>query len=81
MMISRRAALVAALTLIALPVVAADYLLEPGEFTSLVGQVLEAVASGALELPIAGTFPMDEVVRAHQLVESSATIGKVILLP
>jgi NADPH2:quinone reductase len=62
-------------------VVAADYLVEPGEFTSLVGQVLEAVASGALELPIAGTFPMDEVVRAHQLVESRAAIGKVILLP
>ena len=49
-------------------VVAADYLLEPGEFTSLVGQVLDTVARGALELPIAGTFPIGEVVRAHQLV-------------
>src|SRR4029077_5670161 len=51
-------------------VAAADYVLEPGAFTSLAGQVLDAVASGTLELPIAGTFPFGEVVRAHQLVES-----------
>jgi NADPH2:quinone reductase len=62
-------------------VVAPDYVLEPGVFTSLAGQALDAVASGALELPIAGTFPFGEVVRAHQLVESRAAIGKVILLP
>jgi NADPH2:quinone reductase len=62
-------------------VVAADYLLEPGEFASLAGEVLDAVARSALEFPIAGTFPIGEVVRAHQLVESCAAIGKVILLP
>jgi NADPH2:quinone reductase len=62
-------------------VAAADYVLEPGAFTTLAGQVLDAVASGTLELPIAGTFPFGEVVRAHQLVESRAAIGKVILLP
>ncbi|HEV2460567.1 MAG TPA: zinc-binding dehydrogenase [Ktedonobacterales bacterium] len=62
-------------------VVAADYLLEPGAFTSLAGQVLDAVASGALEFPIAGTFPIGEAARAHQLVESCAAIGKVILRP
>lgn len=62
-------------------VVAADYLLEPGEFSSLAGQVLDAAARGDLEFPIAGTFPIGEVVRAHQLVESCAAIGKIILLP
>lgn len=62
-------------------VVAADYLLEPGEFASPAGQVLDGVSSGALEFPIAGTFPISEVVRAHQLVESCAAVGKVILLP
>jgi NADPH2:quinone reductase len=62
-------------------VVAADYLQEPGEFASLAGQVLDAVASGALEFPVAGTFPLGEVGRAHQLVESCAATGKVILLP
>ncbi len=62
-------------------VVAADYLREPGEFASLAGQVLDVVAGGALEFPIAGTFPFDEVARAHQLVESCAAVGKVILLP
>jgi len=68
-------------SLTVMSVVAADYLLEPGEFTSLVGHVLDAVAKGALEVPIAGTFPIGEVVRAHQLVESYAAIGKVIFLP
>lgn len=62
-------------------VVAADYVLEPGAFASLAGQVLDAVASGALEFPIAGTFPIGEVVRAHQLVESCDAVGKVVLLP
>jgi NADPH2:quinone reductase len=62
-------------------VVAADYLLEPGEFAALASQVLDAVASGSLEFPIAGTFPIGEVVRAHQLVESCAAVGKVILRP
>lgn len=62
-------------------VVAADYLLQPVEFASLAGQVLDAAASGALEFPIAGTFPIGEVVRAHQLVESCAAVGKIILLP
>ncbi|HEY1387658.1 MAG TPA: zinc-binding dehydrogenase [Ktedonobacterales bacterium] len=62
-------------------VVAADYLLEPGEFAALASQVLDAVARGSLEFPIAGTFPIGEVVRAHQLVESCAAVGKVILQP
>jgi hypothetical protein len=34
-----------------------------------------------LEFPIAGTFPFGEVVRVHQLVESCAAIGKVVMLP
>jgi NADPH2:quinone reductase len=62
-------------------VVAADYLQKPGEFASLAGQVLDAVASGALEFPIAGTFPLGEVGRAHQLAESCTAVGKVVLLP
>jgi NADPH2:quinone reductase len=61
--------------------VAADYVMEPGEFASLAGQVLDAVASGALQFPIAGTFPLGEVVRAQQLVETNDAIGKVIVLP
>jgi NADPH:quinone reductase-like Zn-dependent oxidoreductase len=62
-------------------VVAAYYLRVPGELSSLVSQVLDAVARGELEFPIAGTFPIGEVVRGHQLAESRAAIGKVIPLP
>jgi NADPH2:quinone reductase len=62
-------------------VVAPDYFLEPGEFGRVAGLVLDQVASGTLEVPIAGTFPLDEAARAHHLEESPATSGKVILLP
>jgi len=61
--------------------VAPDYFLEPGEFARVAGLVLDQVASGTLEVPIAATFPLDEAARAHQLEESRATIGKVILVP
>ncbi len=61
--------------------VAPDYFLEPGEFARVAALVLDQVASGALEVPIAGTFPLGEAARAHRLQESRATGGKVILLP
>jgi NADPH2:quinone reductase len=61
--------------------VAPDYFVEPGEFARVAGLVLDQVASGTLEMPIAETFPLSEASRAHQLEESRATVGKVILLP
>lgn len=62
-------------------VVASDYLQEPGAFVSLADEVLNAVATGALEFPVAGTFPLGEAGRAHHLVESCTATGKIILLP
>jgi NADPH:quinone reductase-like Zn-dependent oxidoreductase len=62
-------------------VVAPDFFLEPGEFARVAGLVLDQVASGTLQVPIARTFPLGEAARAHQLEESRATSGKVILLP
>lgn len=61
--------------------VAPDYFLEPGEFARVASLVLDQVASGTLEVPIAGTFPLGEAARAHHMEESRATSGKVILLP
>ncbi len=37
--------------------VASDYFLEPGEFARVASRVLDQVASGTLQAPIAGRFP------------------------
>jgi len=39
------------------------------------------VARGELEVPIAATFPLDEVRAAFELVEQGHAHGKVVLLP
>ncbi|BEP15255.1 NADP-dependent oxidoreductase [Acidothermaceae bacterium B102] len=39
------------------------------------------VASGALELPIAATYPLDRVVDAFAELEQSHTHGKIVLIP
>lgn len=39
------------------------------------------VAAGALDVPIAATFPLDEVRAAYALVEQRHTLGKIVLLP
>ena len=39
------------------------------------------VAAGALEVPIAATFPLDDVRAAYALLEQGHTLGKIVLLP
>lgn len=41
----------------------------------------EAAADGRLEVPIAATYPLDEVREAYRLLESGHTHGKIVLLP
>lgn len=43
--------------------------------------VLERVADGTYQLPIAGTFPLREVQAAHRAMERGEHIGKLILIP
>jgi NADPH2:quinone reductase len=43
--------------------------------------VLEAVASGALEIEIGAEFPLTEAAEAHHALESRETMGKVLLIP
>lgn len=38
-------------------------------------------ASGELELPIAATFPLDQVRDAYRLLEQGHTFGKIVLVP
>jgi NADPH:quinone reductase len=39
------------------------------------------VASGAIEVPIAATFPLDQVAEAFELLEQRHTRGKIVLIP
>ncbi len=39
------------------------------------------VASGAIEIPIAATYPLDEVAAAFQQLEQGHTRGKIVLIP
>jgi NADPH2:quinone reductase len=41
--------------------------------------VLERLASGALKPVIARIFPFDEIVQAHQFMESNAQVGKIVV--
>lgn len=45
------------------------------------GDVLGAVASGALKVRIERTFPLAEASEAHRLLEGRKTTGKVLLVP
>ena len=43
--------------------------------------VMEAVATGGLEVPIAHVLPLSEVAHAHRLMESGGVGGKIVLTP
>lgn len=47
----------------------------------LVGELLEALATGALRVTIADVYPLSEAARAHEALESRATAGKLLLDP
>ena len=39
------------------------------------------VASGAIEIPIAATYPLDRVADAFEQLERRQTHGKIVLIP
>ncbi|HEV3173609.1 MAG TPA: NADP-dependent oxidoreductase [Actinocrinis sp.] len=47
----------------------------------VVGELASLVARGELEVPIAATFPLDEVRAAYEQVERRHTHGKIVLVP
>lgn len=59
----------------------AHYLLTREELLWRAGEVLEAVASGALEIRIDRTYPLADAAAAHRDLESRKTIGKLLLVP
>jgi NADPH2:quinone reductase len=54
---------------------------EPEVVGEAVGELLALWQTGALRPLVGGEFPLAEVDHAHALVESRASVGKVVLLP
>jgi NADPH2:quinone reductase len=54
---------------------------EPEVVGQAVGELLALWHTGALKPVVGAEFPLGEVDRAHELVESRASVGKVVLIP
>jgi NADPH2:quinone reductase len=55
--------------------------LEPELVGTAVGELLGLWESGALKPLVGAELPLEEIERAHELVESRQSVGKVVLLP
>ena len=49
--------------------------------TEVLTEMADLVASGAIEIPIAATYPLDKVVDAFEQLEQRHTRGKIVLIP
>jgi NADPH:quinone reductase-like Zn-dependent oxidoreductase len=54
---------------------------EAARNATVLAELAALVASGDLEVPIAATFPLDDVRAAFKLLEQGHTRGKIVLLP
>jgi NADPH:quinone reductase-like Zn-dependent oxidoreductase len=52
-----------------------------GMSAAILAELARLIAAGELEVPIAATFPLDEVRAAFALLEQGHTLGKIVLLP
>jgi NADPH2:quinone reductase len=49
--------------------------------TAVLAEMTELVASGQIEIPIAATYPLDEVRQAYDQLQKRHTRGKIVLIP
>jgi NADPH2:quinone reductase len=47
----------------------------------ILAEMAELVAAGRIEVPIAATYPLDEVREAFEQLEDRHTLGKIVLIP
>ena len=52
-----------------------------GSTTEVLSEMAELAASGEIEIPIAGTYPLDQVRDAFAQLEERHTHGKIVLIP
>ena len=58
-----------------------DYVTTGAEMDESAGLLLQMILAGRLEIEIGQTFPLAEVRRAHEALESRATTGSTLLIP
>lgn len=59
----------------------AAYTATRAELEARAGEILHAVANGALKLRIEHTYPLAEAAQAHRDLEARKTTGKILLIP
>jgi NADPH2:quinone reductase len=59
----------------------AHYTADRAELEARAGDVLSAIARGALRVRIGARFPLEEAAEAHRALEGRRTTGKVLLVP
>ena len=47
----------------------------------VLSEMADLVASGSIEIPIAATYPLDQVATAYEVIEKGHTLGKIVLIP
>jgi NADPH2:quinone reductase len=57
----------------------ANHMRNAAEASKRMDDLLGGIGSGRLRLALAETFPLEQAMQAHQLIESRATIGRVLL--
>ena len=57
------------------------YSVPPGDFAASMNELLGLVAAGKLSPHIHATLPLAEAGKAHELLESKAVMGKILLEP
>lgn len=58
-----------------------DYVATPGELDAAASALFRMIGLGAVKIDIGQTWPLAEVQKAHQALESRATTGATVLIP
>jgi NADPH2:quinone reductase len=59
----------------------AHYTRTPDEFSWRAGELLEAIATGVLDITVSNRYPLADATEAHRDLEGRRTVGSVVLIP
>lgn len=58
-----------------------DFTRSPDEFAWRAGELMDAIASGALTITVSERYPLREAERAHRDLQGRKTVGSIVLVP
>ena len=59
----------------------AHFIRTPDEFAWRAGELMEAIAGGAITVTVSGHYPLAEARRAHEDLQGRKTTGSIVLMP